>query len=77
MREWLDYIDRQGKNNIVIARNKIITIYEIIKINQKILDERYKLGQVMDSVYQKQCLEFQKRREKYEKKLKKHGKLHD
>lgn len=39
MREWLDYIDRQGKNNIVIARNKIITIYEIIKINPKILDD--------------------------------------
>lgn len=34
---------------------------------QKILDERYRKGQVMDSVYQKQCLEFQKRREKYEK----------
>ena len=38
---------------------------------QKILDERYQKGQVMDVVYQKQCLEFQKRREKYEKKLKK------
>ena len=44
---------------------------------QKILDDRYQKGQVMDVVYQKQCLEFQKRREKYEKKLKKQGKLYD
>lgn len=44
---------------------------------QKILDERYQKGQVMDVVYQKQCLEFQKRREKYEKKLKKNGKYYD
>lgn len=44
---------------------------------QKILDERYQKGQVMDIVYQKQCLEFQKRREKYEKKLKKSGKYYD
>lgn len=38
---------------------------------QQILDERYKRGQVLPEVYTKQCLEFQKRREKYEKKLKK------
>lgn len=44
---------------------------------QKILDDRYQKGQVMDIVYQKQCLEFQKRREKYENKLKKQGKLYD
>ena len=44
---------------------------------QKILDERYQKGQVMDVVYQKQCLEFQKRREKDEKKLKKSGKYYD
>ena len=44
---------------------------------QKILDERYQKGQVMDSVYLKQCLEFQKQREKYEKKLKKQGKLYN
>ena len=44
---------------------------------QKILNERYEKGQVLDSVYQKQCLEFQKRREQYEKKLKKQGKLYD
>lgn len=44
---------------------------------QKILDDRYQKGQVMDAVYQKQCLEFRKRREKYEKKLKKSGKYYD
>lgn len=44
---------------------------------QKILDERYQRGQVMDSVYQKQSLEFHKKREKCEKKLKKQGKLYD
>jgi len=44
---------------------------------QKILDERYQRGQVMPVVYQKQCLEFQKRREKYENKLKKQGKLYN
>lgn len=42
---------------------------------QKILDERYEKHQVPDEVYRKQCFEFQKRREKYEKKLKKAGKL--
>lgn len=42
---------------------------------QQILDERYKRGQVIDTVYQKQCLEFQKRREKYVKSLKKRNKL--
>ena len=40
---------------------------------QKILDDRYEKGQVLPEVYQKQCMEFQKRREKYEKKLKKQG----
>lgn len=44
---------------------------------QKILDERYSRGQIMPEVYQKQCLEFQKRREKYEKRLKKSGKYYD
>ncbi len=44
---------------------------------QKILDERYQKGQVLDSVYRKQCMVFQKRREKYEKKLKKQGRLYD
>ncbi len=36
---------------------------------QKILDERYQRHQVPEEVYRNQCLEFQKRREKYEKKL--------
>ena len=36
---------------------------------QKILDERYQRHQVPEEVYRRQCLEFQKRREKYEKKL--------
>lgn len=36
---------------------------------QQILDERYQRHQVPEEVYRKQCLEFQKRREKYEKKL--------
>ena len=36
---------------------------------QKILDERYQRQQVPEEVYRRQCLEFQKRREKYEKKL--------
>ncbi len=36
---------------------------------QKILDERYQRHQVPEEVYRKQCLEFQKRRLKYEKKL--------
>ena len=36
---------------------------------QKILDERYSRHQVPEEFYRKQCLEFQKRREKYEKKL--------
>ena len=40
---------------------------------QQILDERFKKGQILPEAYQKQCLEFQKRREKYEKKLKKQG----
>lgn len=44
---------------------------------QQILDERYKMGQVDVSVYQKQCLEFQKRREKCEKKLKKQNKFNN
>ena len=44
---------------------------------QKILDERYQRKQISDEVYRKQCIEFQKRREKYEKKLKKSGKLYD
>lgn len=44
---------------------------------QKILDERYQKKQVSDIVYRNQCLEFQKRREKYEKKLKKQGRLYD
>ena len=42
---------------------------------QKILDERYERGQVLPEVYAKQCMEFQKRREQYEKKLKKQGRL--
>lgn len=44
---------------------------------QRILDERYQRKQVSDEVYQKQSLEFHKRREKYEKKLKKQGKFYD
>lgn len=37
---------------------------------QQILDERYKMHQVSDELYRKQCLEFQKKREKYLKKIK-------
>ena len=44
---------------------------------QQILDDRFQRGQVPAEVYQKQCMEFQKRREKYEKKLKKSGKYYD
>jgi len=44
---------------------------------QRILDERYQRKQIPDEIYRKQCIEFQKRREKYEKKLKKSGKLYD
>ena len=40
---------------------------------QRLLDERYRMGQVLPDVYRKQCMEFQKRREKYMKKLKKQG----
>lgn len=36
---------------------------------QQILDERYQRHQVPEEVYRRQCMEFQKRREKYEKKL--------
>lgn len=36
---------------------------------QKILDERYSRHQVPEEVYRRQCMEFQKKREKYEKKL--------
>lgn len=51
------------------------TVLEGLDRAQTILNERYKMGQVMDSVYQRQCMEFQKQREKYEKKLKKKGRL--
>ena len=44
---------------------------------QKILDERYERKQIPDEAYRRQCLVFQQRREKYEKKLKKSGKLYD
>lgn len=40
---------------------------------QQILDERNKKGQILPEVYAKKCMEFQKQREKYEKKLKKQG----
>ena len=44
---------------------------------QAILDERFQRGQIPADAYQRQCMEFQKRREKYEKKLKKSGKYYD
>ena len=44
---------------------------------QRILDERFEKKQVLPEVYQRQCLEFRKRRETYEKKLKKQGKLYN
>lgn len=44
---------------------------------QKILDERYEKKQVSSEVYQKQSLVFLKQREKYEKRLKKSGKLYN
>lgn len=40
---------------------------------QRILDERYKMHQVSEEVYRRQCMEFMKQREKYEKKLAKKG----
>ena len=38
---------------------------------QKILDERYERKQISDEAYRKTCIEFNNRRIKYEKKLKK------
>lgn len=38
---------------------------------QRILDERYNMHQVSEEVYRRQCMEFMKQREKYEKKLNK------
>lgn len=37
---------------------------------QAILNDRYEKKMIPLEVYQKQCMEFQKRREKYEKKIK-------
>ena len=51
------------------------TELESLERAQKILDERYEKGQVLPEVYAKQCMEFQKRREQCEKRLKKQGKL--
>ena len=42
---------------------------------QKILDERYQKKQVPEEVYRRQCLLFLEQREKYERKLRKQGKL--
>ena len=42
---------------------------------QKILDDRYNKGQILPEVYMKQSLEFQKRREACEKRMKKKGLL--
>lgn len=41
---------------------------------QKILDERFEKKQITIEQYQKQCIEFGKRREKYEKMLIKQNK---
>lgn len=38
---------------------------------QQILNERYEKHQITDEMYRIQCIEFQKRREKCEKKIKK------
>lgn len=36
---------------------------------QKMLDDRYNKHLIPAEIYQKQCIEFMKKREKYEKKL--------
>ncbi|MBE6147084.1 MAG: hypothetical protein E7168_01970 [Firmicutes bacterium] len=48
---------------------------EGIERAQKILDERYERHQVPEEVYRKQCMVFMERRQKYEEKLRKQGKL--
>jgi len=40
---------------------------ESLEKAQKVLDERFEKGQMPANVYQKQCLEFGKRREKLRK----------
>ena len=47
------------------------TIIEGLDRAQKLLDERFEKKQVSLEYYQKQSLEFRKKREKYEKKLNK------
>ncbi len=61
--------------DFLFTRKDPKTELEGLERAQKILDERYERGQVLPEVYMKQCAEFQKRREQYEKKLKKQGKL--
>ena len=55
--------------NFLFMRKDPKTELEGLDRAQQILDERYQRHQVPEEVYRKQCLEFQKRREKYEKKL--------
>lgn len=47
------------------------TVLEGIERAQKILDERFEKKQVSLDYYQKQSMEFRKKREKYERKLNK------
>ena len=47
------------------------TVLEGIDRAQKILDERFEKKQVSLDYYQKQSMEFRKKREKYERKLNK------
>lgn len=47
------------------------TVLEGLDRSQKLLDERLEKKQVSLEYYQKQSLEFRKKREKYEKKLNK------
>ena len=55
--------------NFLFMRKDPKTELEGLDRAQQILDVRYQRHQVPEEVYRKQCLEFQKRREKYEKKL--------
>lgn len=47
------------------------TVIEGLDRAQKFLDERFEKKQVSIEYYQKQSMEFRKKREKYEKKLNK------
>ena len=52
-------------------KQKPKTVIEGLDRAQKLLDERFEKKQVSIEYYQKQSMEFRKKREKYEKKLNK------